>query len=341
MIKNKSSKYFDKEVKNNKNKNHNEGLVKRNTVYFDKPPIFLNKAREYEDYYVPKVICFSSLTPYPYELGYLLEKILKYSGFGFDLDSLNKKIDKNENKDIGKKRNNNGDSDDENINNKNIIIPLEKIIEKLVMEIPSPPRGIYHIRFVKDDIFFKNEEKELIIKQKEINQYICPSYCLQSIFLFQTNDIMDIYKSLLLEIPILFFCDNAHNLTTIYESFMCLLYPFKYQFPHISILPDINFSIIQNCESFSFGINQLWEKEEKNFFERNDIKIYNKLILICDINQKKVIQYIVQLKNEHIINYIDLGKNINNNNNNINVRNNNENNTFKYTGYYRKYKNKK
>lgn len=65
--------------------------------------LFLNKAKEYEDYYVPKVICFSSLTPYPYELGYLLEKILKHSGFGFDFDSLNKKIDKNENKDIGKK----------------------------------------------------------------------------------------------------------------------------------------------------------------------------------------------------------------------------------------------
>lgn len=134
------------------------------------------------------------------------------------------------------------------------------------MEIPSPPRGIYHIRFVKDDIFFKNEEKELIIKQKEINKYICPSYSLQSIFLFSTIDIMKIFKSLLLEIPILFFCDNIHNLTTIYESFMCLLYPFKYQFPHISILPDINFSIIENCESFSFGINQLWKKEGKNFF---------------------------------------------------------------------------
>ena len=328
MIKYKSSKYFDKEVK--KNKNHNEGLVKRNTVFFDKPPIFLNKAREYEDYYVPKVICFSSLTPYPYELGYLLEKILKHSGYGFDLDSLNKKIDKNENKDIGKRSSNKGESDDENINNNQIIIPLEKIIEKLVMEVPSPPRGIYHIKFIKDDIFFKNEEKELIFKQKEINQYICPSYSLQSIFLFQTNDILNIYKSLLLEIPILFFCDNIHNLTTIYESFMCLLYPFKYQFPHISILPDINFSIIENCESFSFGINQLWEKE-KNFFERNDIKIYNKLIVICDINQKKVFQYTSSLNNEHIITYIDLGKNINNNNNIVDINHENKNEYIKYT----------
>lgn len=315
-IKNKSSKYFDKEVKNNRNKKNNEGFAKRNTVFFEKPPVFLNKSKEYEDYYVPKVICFSSLNPYPYELGFLLEKILKHSGFGFNLDSLNKKIDKNENKDIGKKNNNNGDSDDENINSNSIIIPLEKVIEKLVMEVPSPPRGIYHIRFVKDDIFFKNEEKELIIKQKEINQYICPSYSLQSIFVFQTNDIMKIYKSLLLEIPILFFCDNIHNLTTIYESFMCLIYPFKYQFPHISILPDINFSIIENYESFCFGINQLWEKEGKNFFERNDIKIYNKLIVICDINLQNVSLFTFHLKNEHIINYIDLGNNISNNNNN-------------------------
>ena len=260
----------------------------------------------------------------------MLEKILKYSGFGFDLDSLNKKIDKNENKDIGKRSSNKGESDDENINNNQIIIPLEKIIEKLVMEVPSPPRGIYHIKFIKDDIFFKNEEKELIFKQKEINQYICPSYSLQSIFLFQTNDILNIYKSLLLEIPILFFCDNIHNLTTIYESFMCLLYPFKYQFPHISILPDINFSIIENCESFSFGINQLWEKE-KNFFERNDIKIYNKLIVICDINQKKVFQYTSSLNNEHIITYIDLGKNINNNNNIVDINHENKNEYIKYT----------
>jgi len=318
-IKKKSSNYIDKEVqnnKNNKNKNNNEVLAKRRTVFFEKTPILLNKEKQYEEYYIPKVICFSSLTPYPYELGYLLEKILKYSGFGFNLDSLDKKIDKNENKDIDKKKNNNEDSDDENSNNNKIIIPLEKIIEKLVMEIPSPPRGIYHIRFIKDDIFFKNNEKELLIKQKEINQYICPSYCLQSIFLFQTNDIISIFRSLLLEIPVLFFCDNVNHLTTIYESFMCLLYPFKYQYPHISILPDINYSIIQNCESFSFGINEKWEKDKNNFFERNNIQIYNKPILICDINKRKISQYNIDLKN--VINYLDLGKNvINNNNNNV------------------------
>ena len=342
-IKNKLSKYIDKEVNNNKNKKNNEGFIKRRTVFFEKTPYNLNKEKAYEDYYVPKVICFSSLTPYPYELGYLLEKILKHSGFGFDLDSLDKKIDKIENKDIGKKKNNKGDSDDENDNNNFVIIPLEKIIEKLLMEIPSPPRGIYHIKFIKDDIFFKNNEKELIIKPKEINQYICPSYSLQSIFTFQTIDIISIYKSLLLEIPILFFCENANFLTTIYESFMSLLYPFKYQYPHVSILPDINYSIIQNCESFSFGINEKWEKDGKYFFDRNNLKIYNKLIIICDIHKKKIFQYIYPLK--HLINYIDLGKNIMTNNNTIanDINHENKSEYINYTlpsGYNEKLKKK-
>ena len=387
-------------------KYQNFGRVKRQTMILNQSTaLFINKIQNYEDYYIPKVICFCSNTPFPYEFGYLLNKILNYTidyGFKLKLDNNenNKKEklniieeeneSKNENKnennkkdnnindnnkkddnkldnnkiDDNKKDNNNTDNKkkddnklennkiddnkrdndkiDNNKNNKNdnkknlnnqMKIPIEKIIEKLVMEIPKPQRGIFYIKFKKDNSFFKDDEKELIIRRKEINSYDCPSYILQSIFLFSTKDIIQIYKFLLLERPILFFSSNIENLTNIYESFISLLYPLKYKCPHVSVLPDINFAIIQNCESFVFGINQSWSNKDKtnNFFDRNNIVIYNKLIIICDIDNKKIGYYCKDLNNRSIVNYINLGKNsatnINLNNNstkNLNHENKNE-----------------
>lgn len=86
-------------------------------------------------------------------------------------------------------------------------------------------------------------------------------------------------------------------------------------------------------KAFHLGLINYGKKKER-IFERNDIKIYNKLIVICDINQQIVFQYTFRLKNEHIINYIDLGKSISNNNNIIiinDINHENKNDYVKYT----------
>ena len=198
---------------------------------------------------------------------------------------------------------------------------MEKIIEKIVMEIPLPPRGLFHIHFIKDkNTFFGGDE--LIIKQKEVNKYYFPTYPLQSVFIFKTQDIIEIYKALLLEIPILFFSIDIEKLTNIFGSFLSLLHPFNCQCPHVSVLPDINSSAIQNFETFVFGINQKWITEKsKNYFERNNLKVKNKAFLICDIDNSKIEIFFDKLENEHIVDFRDLGKNNDNNNNNLSSKN--------------------
>lgn len=63
-----------------------------------------------EKYYIPKVICLSSFVPFPTEEKYLLTKILAY------VNGITKGIQNN------------------------IIIPIEKVIEKMVLGIPVPLR---------------------------------------------------------------------------------------------------------------------------------------------------------------------------------------------------------
>ena len=342
------SRYF--EVKHKKNYNlfsdrnleeisNNFQKTKRMSVTIrDNPFAMIEKKNVLEKYYVPKIICFCSSVPFPYEFGYLLNKLINYA-----LNNANneKNIDDNKKED---KNNSENENTKENDNTNKIEIPIEKIIEKLVVEVPMPMRGIFFLNFKNNNAFFKKDEKELIIKQKIINDYYCPSYPLQSIFSFNINDILEIYKSLLLEIPILFFSSNIEKLTNIYESFLCLLYPFNCQCPHVSILPDINSAIIQNFETFVFGINQEWitekiidnKKEEKDYFERNNITIINKAILICDIDNSRLDIYFKKIENEHIVNFKDLGKNENNTNNNINIpssRNINSENKYENTKY--------
>ena len=269
-------------------------LLKRQSLILkDDSAFFLGKKKLFEKFFFPKVICFCSLVPFPYEFGYLLNKIINYT-IKTNKENKNQPNNKevkddnnNNNKEIKDNKNNNnsnnkeikGDNnnkDDKNNNNNKKInknkvkIPIEKIIAKIVMEVPMPMRGIFHINFKNNNTFFKSDE-QFIIKQKLINTYYCPTYSLQSIFTFNTDDIIEIYKSLLLEIPVLFFSKDIEKLTNIYESFISLLYPLQFQYPHVSILPNINSAIIQNIKIFVFGINQEWIKiiEKKNDKDKN------------------------------------------------------------------------
>ena len=380
-------------------------FFKRQSVILkDNPFLFSERKKLFEKYYVPKVICFCSLAPFPYELGYLLNKIINYTihpnnkstnensnnnnnnnndkevinknskevinkndkdaiktndkeiinnnqdNKNKDNENNNKNDDKdnndkdnndknnndnNDNKDNDKKNDNNDNNDKKDDNNKNII-PLEKIIEKIVMETPMPSRGIFYINFQNNNEFFRKNEKELIIKQSEINEYYIPSYIMQSIFIFNTQDIIDIYKCLLLEIPILFFSKDIEKLTNIFGTFISLIYPFNCQCPNVSVLPDINSAAIQNFETFVFGINQNWKiknkkDKEEDYFERNKMNIYNKAILICDIDKSQKEVYFKKLNKEHIVNFKDLGKT--NNTNNLSSNNINHNNKYDYIKY--------
>lgn len=65
---------------------------------------------------------------------------------------------------------------------------------------------------------------------------------------------------------------------------MALLYPFQYQYQIVTILPQINFEIIESPTPFIAGINQSFYD---NFFDDHNF-ILEDSILVVDIDNKKI-----------------------------------------------------
>ena len=237
-----------------------------------------NLKKEYpiDNIYVPKALCLSSFLCFPHEFKFLLNKLINYP------------------------------------KSEKITYPIEKIIENMVYGIPRPPRAYFDIHCKKTNGFFPKQDFELNFKLPELNQYYGNSYKFQTIFNFVSDDILDIYKSLLLEVPILFFCAKKEILTNLFETFMTLLHPFEYQNPHVAILPDMNAGIIEMCKSFAFGINHEWvtpgnKDKKQTYFQKFNLNIINKKILICDVDNHKLYQYYNCNQVQHIVNFNDLG----------------------------------
>ena len=160
--------------------------------------------------------------------------------------------------------------------------PLEKIIESLIFQIPSAKFGKYKIEV----LLFK---KQHCFEYLPINSVPLSSIEINKIFeRYNIADTLQIFKSLLLEEPILLFSKNKSELTITYDAFLSLLYPFEYVQPHCGILPNNSFGLIESCETFVFGINQEYDI---NFFKINEINAYNKNIIILDLDHKKKFIY--------------------------------------------------
>jgi hypothetical protein len=162
-------------------------------------------------------------------------------------------------------------------------IPLEKIIENLLIELPVPPRG------VSDVTYFLNEE-ERTIKQNKMNELPLLDINLLKIFKeFKENDVIRIYNSIFLESRILFFSKDIECLNNFIYGLLALLYPFQYQYQIVTILPKLNFEIIESPTPFIAGINQSFYEK---FFDDHNF-ILEDSILVVDIDNKKV-----EMKNE-------------------------------------------
>ena len=229
--------------------------------------------------FIQKALCFSTFVPFPSETKCLIGELLEY------------------------------------VRANQIILPLEKIIEGIIFGIPRPVRAYFYISCKKTNEFIPKQRKDIDFSLREFNQYNYYSYLYQFILKFTVHDILLIYKSLLLEIPILFFCSIKENLTNIVETFFHLLTPLEYQYPYCSILPDNYCGLIEIEKSFVFGLNHrlVFEKNNNNkktptYFKNNHLNIINKFILICDVDEGKIHKYINERSEYHVVNIDDLGK---------------------------------
>ena len=226
---------------------------------------------------IPKVICLSSFRPFFEQSKIILESLKKY----VDNYLYNRK------------------NKDNNFN----IYPIEKIIEGLIFSLPALPRTSFIIRLDRETFktnFIENnkDNKDNInnninkVNAKNINDnkneiiFYETSFNKQpkniinySILMkyFRIKEVFEIIKFILLEEPILFFCEDLHILTYIIEGLISLIYPFEYQYPIISILPEENFSFISIYKHFIFGINY---KYSEDIFQKKGISLDDKKYII-------------------------------------------------------------
>ena len=142
--------------------------------------------------------------------------------------------------------------------------------------------------------------------------------------LFQADDIIRIFKHIMLEVPVLFFCKEKYILSAFIENFLGLLSPFSYILPNVSILPSKFYGLINSEPKFLFGIN---EEYSKDFFKKNNIDI-DKNIVVVIVNPKNSseckIDETIKKKDDEEKNYLLVNydyNTINSKNNNINNKN--------------------
>ena len=155
---------------------------------------------------------------------------------------------------------------------------IDKFIENFLIELPVPPRGetkiIYNLM---------NEERKLI--QSKMNQLPLIDVNLKNLFVkFKTEEIIDIYHYLFLEIRVLFFSKDIDILNIFIYGLLSLLYPFEYQYQIVTILPKENFEIIESITPFIAGIN---EEYKEDFFESKNLSLSD-CILIVDLDSCKL-----------------------------------------------------
>ena len=239
---------------------------------------------------IPKVICLSSFNVYYEQTKYILNRIKKYvDNFNYNKRST------------------------ENIN----IYPIEQIIEGLIYALPALPRGLNSI--ILDDQSFsfnpcntfdeykqlninKNSEiKNIIFKETSPNDYprIVTNYSVL-MYYFKIEDIFEVIKYIILEEPILFFCENKEDLTNVIISFISLIYPLKYSYPVVTILPEQNFSLISLFNHFIFGINVKYSEDyliKKMILDGTKfiriIKLDKRYINLLNSEDKENLQYSV------------------------------------------------
>ena len=236
-------------------------------------------SQPYADIYIPKCILIMSLYPFFGEFEKIITEIYSYSQNlvfkAIDLSSQTVKSLNDRKVSISYRR---MSTFTEVIKEKLPEVPIEKIVENLLIELPVPPRGVAKVTY------YLNEE-ERIITQNKMNELPLLDINLKKIFVdFQVKDVINIYNYIFLESRILFFSRNIEYLNNFIYGLLALLYPFQYQYQIVTILPQINFEIIESPTPFIAGINQSFHDK---FFDEHNF-ILEDSILVVDIDNKKV-----------------------------------------------------
>ena len=156
---------------------------------------------------------------------------------------------------------------------------IEKAIHSLVFDIPAPCPGMARVSYDYSGVY--KVEFEL----NQINQIPKAGADLKTIFtLLSIRNVFDILKYIILEVPVIFFCQDKYILSNVVKSFEEILLPFTYPFSVIPILPKTYFKSLEKLSCFIAGINQ---KYSKDFFEVNNINLNDKDYIIVTLTEQE------------------------------------------------------
>ena len=235
--------------------------------------------------YIPKCLLVMSLYPYFGEFEKILTEIYSYSQ-----GLINEEISKDENLDDIFMNNLSGVNLRKSTYSKqafpkkerdkilsDLFIPIDKIVENLLIELPVPPRGVSSVSY-----YLNNEWR--IVMQTVMNKLPLMNLNIKKLFMdFEIKDILLMYNYIFLEGRILFFSKNIEVLNLYIYGLLSFLYPFQYQYQVVTVLPEQNFEIIESITPFIAGINQAYESD---FFEKKNFTLSD-CILVIDIDNYK------------------------------------------------------
>ena len=203
-----------------------------------------SKSDKYKNYYIPKCLCLVSVYPAFNRLTEILTNI-------YNIVTSNQ------------------------FNN----LYIDRVIEKLVLEIPKLPRGL-------KKIYLSLPSNSVIdLTEKKMNDLPYININLPHFFSsLDLGNIIEIFRYLLLETKLIFFGSKLYDLTNSILSILSLIYPFKYQFQIVSLLPKDLYNFIETISPYIFGVNETYDE---NFFNKNEISLEDATICIIDLDRNK------------------------------------------------------
>ena len=154
---------------------------------------------------------------------------------------------------------------------------LERMIYNLIFSIPAPCPGFKKVCFKYS--LLCNLEFAL----NPINKIPRAGADIKVILRIRVNTIFEIFKYVILEVPVIFFGLDKLILANTVKAFEEILFPFVYPFPVIEILPKVYYKSLEKLSCFLVGINQKYKPE---FFEENNINLDDKEYVIVNLSEK-------------------------------------------------------
>ena len=190
--------------------------------------------------YIPYCICLISKYPYTKELGYCLNTIYKI--LSQEPNKLN--------------------------------FEINDLIMYLIHSIPIPIKNM-RIRF-----FIPYNEQKMELTCPKVDDVIMNSHFTKLFDYLSADNIIIVFRLLLSEKKILFIHDDYTELSYLTNTFISLLYPFKWVHTYIPIMSDQMLKYLETFLPFLNGINRSLLKFVENVFKEGEIEENDEVFLI-------------------------------------------------------------